>query len=238
MSLVNVAYSAALTWSNSEMRRLEDQALVPMFGERPVELGLHRTDGVPAAVAADPRYRDMFARAFPGESDPLGIGNVVKAIAAFERTIVSAGSPYDRYHYGGDDSAVSAAAKRGEILFYSQQLSCFRCHGGFNFSDATESEGRPKRDVPFHNNGVGTGKFKTPTLRNVALTAPYMHDGSIATLEGVLDNYAAGGHDNPEKDRLIGGFALSAGGRQDLIEYLRSLTDEAMTHDSRFANPR
>jgi cytochrome c peroxidase len=238
MSLVNVAYSAALTWSNAEMRRLEDQALVPMFGERPVEMGLHEMDGVPAAVAADARYRDLFARAFPGESDPATVRNLVKAIAAFERTIISVDSPYDRYHYGGDDNAVSAAAKRGEILFFSQKLSCFRCHGGFNFSDAMESEGHPRRELPFHNDGVGTGKFKTPTLRNVALTAPYMHDGSIATLEGVLDNYAAGGHDNSDKDRLIGGFTLPAGGREDLIEFLRSLTDEAVAHDPRFANPR
>jgi cytochrome c peroxidase len=242
MSLVNVAYSAALTWSNADLRRLEDQAPIPMFGDRPVEMGLPRiredaAEGVPAPVAADSRYRDLFARAFPGEPGAINIRNAVKAIAAFERTIISIASPYDRYHYGGDDNAVPDAAKRGEILFFSQKLSCFRCHGGFNFSDAMESEGRPKRDLLFHNNGVGTGKFKTPTLRNVALTAPYMHDGSIATLEGVLDNYAAGGHDNPDKDRLIGGFPLSAGGREDLIEFLRSLTDDAVTHDPRFANP-
>jgi cytochrome c peroxidase len=237
MSLVNVAYSAALTWSNAQMRRLEDQALVPMFGGRPVEMGLREADGIPANIAADGRYREFFARAFPGEPDPVNVRNVVKAIAAFERTIISAESPYDRYHYGGDDSAVSDAAKRGEILFFSQKLSCFRCHGGFNFSDATESDGRPKRDLLFHNDGVGAGKFKTPTLRNVALTAPYMHDGGIATLEGVLDNYAAGGHDNPDKDRLVGGFPLTAGGRADLIEFLRSLTDEAVTRDPRFADP-
>jgi len=237
MSLVNVAYSAALTWSNADLRRLEDQALVPMFGENPVEMGMHETDGLPAPVAADTRYRDLFARAFPGESDAINSRNVVKAIAAFERTIISEDSPYDRYHYGGDDNAVSAAAKRGEILFFSQKLSCFRCHGGFNFSDAMESAGRPQRELLFHNNGVGTGKFKTPSLRNVALTAPYMHDGSIATLEGVLDNYAAGGHDNPDKDRLIGGFPLTPDGRADLIEFLRSLTDDAVTHDPRFANP-
>jgi cytochrome c peroxidase len=83
------------------------------------------------------------------------------------------------------------------------------------------------------------GKFKAPTLRNIALTAPYMHDGSIATLEGVLDHYAAGGrfHDNPEKDPLIGGFELSPLDRKDLIAFLESLTDEAVLHDARFANP-
>jgi cytochrome c peroxidase len=237
MSLVNVAYEATLTWSNADMRQLEDQALTPMFGEHPVEMGLRQMDGVPAAVAADQRYRDLFARAFPGESGGINIRNTVKAIAAFERTIISARSPYDRYHYGGDDGAVSDAAKRGEILFFSQKLACFRCHGGFSFSDGIAFDGHPRREVPFHNDGVGTGKFKTPTLRNIALTAPYMHDGSMATLESVLDNYAAGGHDNPDKDPLIGGFPLSASGRADLIEFLRTLTDDALTHDPRFANP-
>jgi cytochrome c peroxidase len=238
MSLVNVAYGAVLTWSNVDLRRLESQALIPMFGEHPVEMGLREANGVPAAVAADPRYTDLFARAFPAESGAISTGNVVKAITAFERSIISARSPYDRYHYGGDDAAVSDAAKRGEILFFSQKLVCFRCHGGFDFSDSTESEGRTRREVPLHNDGVGTGKFKTPSLRNVALTAPYMHDGSMPTLESVLDNYAAGGHDNPDKDPLIGGFALPPGGRADLIEFLRTLTDEAVTHDPRFANPR
>jgi cytochrome c peroxidase len=237
MSLVNVAYSAALTWSNADMRQLESQALVPMFGEHPVEMGLREADGVPAAVAADARYRDLFARAFPDEPASIDSRNVVKAIAAFERTIVSARSPYDRYHYGGDDAAVSDSAKRGEILFFSQKLACFRCHGGFSFTDATVFEGRTRREIPLHNDGVGTGKFKTPTLRNVALTAPYMHDGSIPTLESVLDNYAAGGHDNPDKDPLIGGFTLSPDGRADLVEFLRTLTDDAVTHDPRFANP-
>ena len=237
MSLVNVAYGAALTWSNADLRQLETQALVPMFGEHPVEMGLREADGVPAAVAADQRYRDLFTRAFPGESGAINSRTVVKAIAAFERSIISARSPYDRYHYGGDDSAVSDAAKRGEILFFSQKLACFRCHGGFSFSDGIAFEGHTRREVPLHNDGVGTGKFKTPTLRNVAVTAPYMHDGSLATLESVLDNYAAGGHDNPDKDPLIGGFPLSAGGRADLIEFLRSLTDDAVTRDPRFGDP-
>jgi cytochrome c peroxidase len=237
MSLVNVAYSAALTWSNADMRQLESQALVPMFGEHPVEMGLREADGVPAAVAADARYRNLFARAFPGESEAISSRNMVKAIAAFERTIISARSPYDRYHYGGDDAAVSDSAKRGEILFFSQKLACFRCHSGFSFTDATAFDGHTRREIPLHNDGVGTGKFKTPTLRNIALTAPYMHDGSMSTLESVLDSYAAGGHDNPDKDPLIGGFMLSASGRADLIEFLRTLTDDALTHDARFANP-
>jgi cytochrome c peroxidase len=262
MSLVNVAYSVALTWSNPNMTELEQQALVPMFGEHPLELGLRA--GLPIRLHADPKYVLLFNRAFPAEPAPFSIANVTKAIASFERSIISARSPYDRYHYGGDDTAVSDAAKRGEILFFSQPLSCFRCHGGFNFSGDTH-------DVEFHNTGLynvggsypqpnvgifeftkdpnDMGKFKAPTLRNIAITAPYMHDGSIATLDGVLDHYAAGGrsilagpysgtgHDNPHKDPLIGGFSLSAQGRADLLEFLKTLTDNALLHDPRFANP-
>jgi len=273
MSLVNIAYSGALTWSNPRMKLLEEQATVPMFGEHPVELGLHEGDGFLAMLRSDPRYRQLFADAFSGDPDPFSIQNVTRAIASFERSIISARSPYDRYHYGGDDSAVSDSAKRGEILFFSQQMACFRCHGGFNFSDATVSDRNPGREIEFHNTGLynlkgqfsyptpnlgifeftqaaaDVGKFKTPTLRNIAVTAPYMHDGSIPTLAGVLDHYAAGGrtiasgmhagigHDNPNKDHLIGGFPLSAQERADLIAFLQSLTDEAVLHDTRFANP-
>ncbi|HTS50744.1 MAG TPA: di-heme enzyme, partial [Bryobacteraceae bacterium] len=251
MSLVNVAYSAALTWSNPKLTRLEEQALTPMFGEHPVELGLRQDAGFLQTLGRDSKYQALFERAFPGNAERFTTGNVTKALASFERSIISGSSPYDRYHYGGDDSAVSDAAKRGEILFFNQHLSCFRCHGGFNFTDATVSERNPQRQIEFHNTGLynlpgllsypapnvgiyeytkvpeDMGKFKVPTLRNIAVTAPYMHDGSIPTLEGVLDHYAAGGrriasgphagngHDNPNKDPLIGGFTLSGQDRED-----------------------
>jgi cytochrome c peroxidase len=112
MSLVNVAYSAALTWSNPQMKLLEEQARVPMFGDHPVELGLREGDGFLPTLRSDPRYTQLFAAAFPGEKDPFLIQNVTKALASFERSIISARPPYDRYHYGGDDSAVSDSAKR------------------------------------------------------------------------------------------------------------------------------
>jgi cytochrome c peroxidase len=273
MTLVNVAWSAVLTWSNPEMTSLEKQALTPMFGEHPIELGLREGDGFLSRLRSDQKYQARFAQAFPAEPNPFTILNVTRAIASFERSIVSARSPYDRYHYDRDDSAISDSAKRGEILFFDQRLSCFRCHGGFNFTDSTAGERNFGREVEFHNTGLynlpgllsfpasnpgiyeftrkaeDVGKFKAPTLRNIALTAPYMHDGSIETLEGVLDHYAAGGrtiasgpnagfgHDNPNKDQLIGGFRLSSEDRADLIEFLKSLTDKAVLHDSRFANP-
>ena len=230
MSLINIAYSATLTWNNPDMKVLEEQAFVPMMGEHPVELGLREGDGFLPMLSADPKYRVLFERAFPNDPSRITMMNVTKAIASFERSIISAGSPYDRYHYYREDDAISDAAKRGEILFFDSRHSCFRCHGGFNFSDAG-----------LHNTGVNrdTGMFKAPTLRNIAITAPYMHDGSMANLEAVLDHYAAGGrvHDNPSKDPLIHGFEMSQQDRQDLISFLQSLTGEAILLDPQFANP-
>ena len=274
MSLVNVAYSAALTWGNPSLTRLEDQALVPMFGEHPVELGLQRPGtALLARLRSEPLYQPLFERAFGQEPDPFSLDHVTMALATFERTIISARSPYDRYHNEREDAAIPEAARRGETLFFSQPLSCFRCHGGFTFSGAVDFEGRREGAVEFHNTGLynlagmlsypadssgiyeitrnpeDVGKFKAPTLRNIAVTAPYMHDGSAATLEDVIAHYAAGGrtvadgpyrgvgHDNPNKSAVVHGFALSAEQRGDLIAFLRTLTDDALLHDPRFASP-
>lgn len=270
MSLVNVAYARALTWA-SPLASLEDQALVPMYGDHPVELGLDRSDGWLEALAREPVYAPLFAAAFPGDPNPLTRDRVVQAIATFERAIVSARSPFDRYHFDRDDTAVSDAVRRGEVLFHSRPLSCFTCHGGIHFSDAMG--GREGRTVAFHNTGLynlagllsypaadtglhgltadpaDVGRFKTPTLRNIAVTAPYMHDGSVATLEEAIEHYAAGGRtiadgplrgigrDNPNKDRALRGFTLTPAQRADLIAFLQSLTDEALLRDARFADP-
>jgi cytochrome c peroxidase len=274
MSLLNVAYSAVLNWSDPSARTLEQQALTPMFNTNPVELGMtNNGDDYLRVIESDPVYVQMFPQAFPGEKNPFTVVNITKAIASFERIIISGGSPYDRYHYRGDDKAISDSAKRGETLFFSEPLSCFRCHGGFNFSDATDFDGRKESEPEFHNTGLynlagalsypaestgiyehtrqpgDVGKFKAPTLRNVAVTAPYMHDGSITTLEGVLDHYSAGGRTitespyagdgshNPNKDHLVRGFKLTPQDRADLIAFLESLTDDEILNDVEFANP-
>ncbi len=273
MSLANIAYAAALTWGNPNMRTLEAQALVPMFGEDPVELGLAGKEAeVLARVSADARYRRMFASAFPGEATPVSLVNLTRAIASFERVLISGRSPYDRAQHG-ERSAMSAAALRGEQLFFSERLECFHCHGGYAFTGTVNDMGKAFPEVEFHNTGLyniggkggfprdnpglkeftgrkeDEGKFKAPTLRNIALTAPYMHDGSIATLDGVIDHYAAGGRTittgpnagdgsrNPNKSEFINGFELTAGERQDLLAFLHSLTDSAFVTDPRFANP-
>jgi cytochrome c peroxidase len=251
MSLVNVAYSAVLTWSNPNMRSLEDQALIPLFGEHPIELGMHgREQDLLARIRGVAFYRELFPQAFPGARDAFTVANITRALACFERTIISARSAYDRYHTGGEPDAVSDAVKRGEAVFFTDyEGSCFRCHGGFNFSDTGSAQ--------FHNTGLynpypapnlgifehtrrpeDAGKFKAPSLRNIALTAPYMHDGSIATLEEVVEHYAAGGRaKNPRRDPRMSTIRLTAQNKSDLLAFLRSLTDDEVTRDPRFSKP-
>ena len=271
MSLVNVAYAETLTWAHPSLTSLEAQALVPMFGTAPVELGLDdRNSGWLDRLAGDPVYRRLTPAAFPGVAR-LTVSHVTQALAGFERSIVSMRSPWDRYHFDRDDTAISEAATRGEALFHSRTLGCFRCHGGLHFSDAMGA--RPTGPPAFHNTGLynlagvfsypardtglhaktgrpaDVGRFKAPTLRNIAVTAPYMHDGSIATLGDVIDHYADGGrtiahgpdrgagHENPLKDEAVRGFWLTTGQRADLLAFLESLTDTALLDDPRWADP-
>ena len=218
MSLVNVAYRKTLTWSDSSVTSLEQQALVPMFGNHPVELGL---DGHEARVyeqlADDPLYLRLFADAFPNEGRTITRAKIVAAIAAFERTIVSFRSPYDRYRFRGEADALTPAAKRGEKIFESDRVRCARCHGGLNF----EGERYPAGAARAHGRDVADiGRFRPPTLRNIAWTAPYMHDGRVQTIGDVL-----------------AAFDLSAAERDDLRAFLESLTDLDALVDSRWSDP-
>ena len=197
---------------------------VPMFGKQPVGLGMQSGPFLEFAQK-DTIYRRLFQSA----QLPYRIDSVTKAIAVFERTLISRSSPYDRYHYSGDDTAISVSAKRGETLFFSEPLSCFRCHGGINFSDSNELK----------DNGLlpEGGRFKAPTLRNIAVTAPYMHDGRLPTLESVIDHYAKGGSNSPTQDELIRGFPLTSQDRSDLLAFLQSLTDDLFLHNPSYSNP-
>jgi cytochrome c peroxidase len=243
MSLVNVAYNPVFTWANEKLESLEEQALIPMLGDHPVELGLKglETDFL-NMLKRNPVYQRLFPPAFPEEPDPYTLGNVVKAIATFERSIVSMRSPYDRYRYGHEENAISESARRGEFLFdSSEHARCFQCHGSWNFGGSVRYQGGPaKVRGSFFNTGVSedAGMFRVPTLRNVAVTAPYMHDGSLATLDDVMDHYAAGGKfDHPNKSKILRKLDLSPRDRQDLVEFLKSLTDQEMLHDARWSDP-
>lgn len=262
MTLVNAGYNARFTWANPLVDSLEHQALLPMFGEAPVEMGLAgKEKEVLAALAADKATAALFAKAFPG-GEPVTLDHLTKALASFERSIVSADAPFDRY-MRGDDSAFTPAQERGFRLFLSERLECYHCHGGFTFTDSTRHSGEEPLALPYHNTGLydldgkgaypknGTGlaeitgedrdmgKFKAPTLRNIAVTAPYMHDGSIATLADVLDHYAAGGRAHSARtSEFMPGFILTAEEKADLLAFFDSLTDTTLLTDPRFSDPR
>lgn len=268
MSLANVAYASTLTWASPTLLTLEAQAMVPLFGEDPLELGMGGKEQLLLdRLAADPRYPEMFAAAFPEEANPISVGSLVRALGAFQRTLISANSPYDRYVRGETD-ALSESAKRGMELFFSETAECFHCHGGFNLSDATDHSGKSEREATFHNtnlynlDGFGTyppsdpglieitnrpgdmGRFKAPTLRNIAVTAPYMHDGSLPTLEAVIDHYASGGQavrdgkgGSPLQSEFVRPFQLTDEEKADLIAFLESLTDTEFLTNPKFGDP-
>ena len=273
MSLANVAYSPVLTWANPLITSLESQALVPIFGEHPIEMGMvGQEQQMIQWLQNQPEYRQMFADAF-AEEKPVNVGNLTKAIASFQRSLVSFKSPYDRYRYQGEANAISAAAKRGEKLFNSERMECFHCHGGINFSDSVKHEHLAFTETAFHNTGLynidgegsypphnigikeitqeteDMGRFKAPSLRNIALTAPYMHDGSVADLREAIAHYRAGGRTiaegkykgvgsaNPYKSGFIKGFEITESEIDDLVAFLESLTDEEFVTNPDYSDP-
>jgi cytochrome c peroxidase len=225
-----------------------------------------------ARLRSEPRYAALFAAAYPGEREPISVSGIVKALGAFQRTLISGRSPYDRYQQG-DSSALSVSARRGEAIFFSEQAECFHCHGGFNFTGTVNYVGKGFVEIEFHNTGLynidgqgaypepntgiaavttdpdDMGKFKAPSLRNIAVTAPYMHDGSIATLDEVIEHYNAGGRTiasgphagvgaaSPFKSEFLKPMELTAQQKRDLIAFLESLTDSTFLRDPRFSNP-
>lgn len=231
----------------------------PLFNRHPVEMGLEGGGrGAVQSLSAETAYRDLFAAAFPNDTAPISMNNVIKAIAAFERTLISGRSSFDRYVYDDDPTALSESEKRGMALFFSTRVGCAQCHSGINFSGPLVYQGHERQGALFANTGLydvdgrgsypandqglidvthraaDMGKFRVPTLRNVALTAPYMHDGSLTTLEQVIDHYARGGRKNPRQDSRIRPLFLSQTERADLIAFLRSLTDREFVADPRF----
>ncbi len=272
--LTNVAYNSTLTWMNPLLTTMEEQVLGPLFSEEPVELGFAgREEELFDRLRGIALYRRLFAEAFLEDDEPIRLERLVQALASFQRTFISGNSPYDRYVYQQDDDALSDSAKRGLDLFNSEFLECTHCHGGANFASSLTHEGNPNDPTPFENNGLynvgGTGeypwpnlglaeftgeardfgKMKPPSLRNVEVTGPYMHDGSMATLEEVLRHYERGGRliedgpwagdgkESPAKSSFLTGFPLNDQQRQDLLAFLRSLTDRDFLTDPRLSNP-
>lgn len=271
-ALVNIAYNKTLTWSHDGLTSLEQQILIPMFGESPIELGITSHDAEVLARFNTAEYLPLFRAAFPKQE--ISFDLIVKALASFVRSLISLNAPFDQYAYQGDDNAISPSALRGMNLFFSEKLECHHCHGGFNFTQSTSHEKQLIDRRPFHNTGLynikignqsigypeidvglaeistlarDNGRFRAPTLRNVEVTAPYMHDGSLSTLSDVLDFYAAGGRNitdgpykgdgrkNPLKSAFIKGFEMSEQDKTDLINFLKTLTDDEFLSNPAFA---
>ena len=274
MGLGNVVYHATQTWANPSLLTLERQIPNPVFGTEPVEMGVNdgNVDQVMKRLAGakDVDYATRFAQAFPdAQGDPITWEHALKAISAFERTFITADSRYDRYLQGRD--TLSAQELHGKQVF--EQAQCSACHAAPNFDDQFMSAQTTSLVVRYHNIGLynlegrgaypkdnsgaeeitgnpaDMGAFRVPSLRNVAVTGPYMHDGSVATLEEAVRIMAGGGRNvesgrnkgdgraNPFKDPLVQDRGLSDQDVADLLAFLHTLTDERFLKDPAFSDP-
>ena len=223
-TLLNAAYNASLGWSDARVRTFEQQMQGPLFNEHPVELGLagHEAE-LERTLSGDAGITSDFGAAFPGQAQPVSIDNVVRAIAAYLRTLLSASSPFDRYVFAGVHEALDDSQKRGMQLFFSARTGCSVCHAGINFANAWVDSEHTSVTPVFAD--TGTGQFvRVPTLRNLGATAPYMHDGRFATLDAVLDHYEKLAVD-PAADARLRRAQLTTEERHDLAEFLVSLND-------------
>jgi len=235
ISLINAGDRGALTWSGASPN-LETQAVIPMTDHAELDLTIEE---VVTRLSADPQYPALFQQVF--RSAP-SVQNTVRALASFERTLESRNAPYDRYQ-AGDAAAFTAQQARGMDLFFGK-ADCFHCHTGRDFSD-----GRAHNNaIQLFNPDLGVaertelegdvGKFVTPSLRNVGLTAPYMHDGSFKTLQEVVRHYNEGGEPNPNADGLIRPLGLSATETDDLVAFLKTLDDPSIAGNPAFQESR
>lgn len=228
---INRGFSKVQFW-DGRAATLEEQSVGPFFNL--IEHGFADHADMLAKMNKIQGYKKLFTDAFGAD---ISIENIGKAIASFQRTLISGNSPLDRFDWDGDEKAISESAQRGKKLFFGK-ARCNLCHFGTNFSDEQ-----------FHNIGIGwggetvdigryhvthdkkdIGAFKTPTLREISRTAPYMHDGRFVTLRQVIDHYNQGGVKNPFMDNQIIPLGLTESEKQDLIEMLRALNGEGWQH--------
>ncbi len=223
-SLANVAYHPLLN-SDGGAPTLEQQVFVPLFDQAEMDSDPQQ---VVEVLRTDPQVAAQSMRAY---GRPFDLYVLTRSIANYERSLIGGRSRYDRY-LQGDGNAMNHAEVRGMALF-NGMAGCSACHGGFNLSDhafhnigltADDAADPGRQRITLH--PQDRGKFKTPSLRNIARTAPYMHDGSMATLEEVIAHFNAGGQDNPNKDQRMSPLHLNPDQMQDLAAFLNALNDE------------
>ncbi len=231
-TLANVAYLERFN-KDGGVTKLGLQPVVPIEDHNEMNLPLQEAV---RRLRGHAGYQVDFQRAYGEEASPF---TLTRALASFMRTLISGASRYDQY-INGEESALSEAEKRGMALFFSERASCGSCHNGFNFTDDSfrnnglyETYADPGRQRVTQNT-EDEGRFRVPTLRNIALTAPYMHDGSLSTLDAVMEHYAGGGSAHPNKDSLILPLRLSESEKTDLIDFLEALTDSSFISNPAF----
>jgi cytochrome c peroxidase len=222
-TIVNAAWGEIFMW-DGRLANLEEQALGPI--QSPGEMNMP-IDKLMERLTTIPEYKPLFAAAFPGEA--INPGTLAKAIATYERTVVSQRAPFDDW-IEGNEQAISEEAKRGFSLF-NTKAQCSQCHEGWNFTnDGFQDIGLPSDDVGRGKFVPGVVKmqhaFKTPGLREITRRSPYMHDGSLATLEQVIEHYDRGGVDRPSRSDLVKPLGLTAQEKSDLVAFLTTLTSD------------
>ncbi len=227
-TLSNVAYLTAFMFDGGP-KNLENQGMLPFDDHNEFDLNLVLAT---ERLKQDSSYSDLFENAF---GKPLEPKLVLMALAAYERTLLSGESPYDRYKRSGDESVLSESARRGEELFTGDRLNCSSCHTGLFFTNNTfqtngayqagQDSGRMRVTLVESDRGL----FKVPTLRNLVFTAPYFHDGRFWTLEEVLDFYSEQGMITPGDSTR--GLNLTSVEKQDLMAFLVSLSDTSFTQN-------
>ena len=241
MQIINLLWSEAFFWDGRQPT-LEIQALDPVTN--PIEM--HDTwPNVVDKLSRHDTYPGLFQKAFGSSTITKELA--AKAISQFERSLISGDTRYHRYLYGRPDGELTDSELRGMVLFFGEKAECFHCHVDVEFTDHSFRNNGLESSFPPEHQGLGAvtgdefdyGKFKTPTLINIAFTAPYMHDGRFQTLEEVVDHYSSGVKLSPTLDPLIrpGGFALSDDEKADLVAFMKTLTDEDFLTNPAFSNP-
>ena len=233
-TIVNAAWGAIFMW-DGRLADLEEQALGPI--QSPGEMNMP-VEQLMQRLGTIPEYKPLFAAAFPGEA--MNPKTLAKAIATYERTVVSQRAPFDDW-VDGSEQAISEEAKRGFALF-NTKAQCSSCHEGWNFTnDGFQDIGLPSDDVGRGKFVPGVVKmqhaFKTPSLREISHRAPYMHDGSLETLEQVVEHYDSGGIERASRSDLMHPLGLTAQEKSDLVAFLKTL-DSPLTPTAAPVLPR
>lgn len=234
-SLTNVAYNPYFTRAGG-VPTLEMQILVPIqehneFGSNIIEIG--------ERMSKDSSYVQMSRVAYGREPDAFVI---TRALACFERSLISGNSRYDQYEFQGDHTALNSLELEGKALFFSERAQCSSCHGGINFTDYSFQNNGLYEQYPdsgrirFTELEADRDLFKVPSLRNIGYTAPYMHDGSIESLEAVIEHYSKGMNEHPHRAAQLKPFHFSKREKKSLLAFLRTLDDHSFVTNERFQN--